>query len=243
MAKHGPANAWLLVSGYDLGAYATDYDDDKSAVLEPSHTLGDSWEKHLPVGVQQLAVTVNGFYDDANDASDEVLTGAQNTSRVVCYGVEGQTVGKRFVGVEGAYAAKVTRQSVRNALHKFTAALTVSGIVSEGVILQELESKTATWNTEGADSVDNGASSASGGVGFLQVTAFSGFTSFDGVVRHSADDITYVNLITFSNVTAAPAARRATVSGTVNRHLAFSGTLNGAGPGSVTVFCGFARNA
>ncbi len=86
------------------------------------------------------------------------------------------------------------------------------------------------------------ANSVAGAVGFLQVTAFSGWTGIVVKVLDSTDDITYVQLIAFTNVTAAPGKQRATVAGTVDRYLAMEGTYSGGGPGSATVFCACKRN-
>jgi len=83
------------------------------------------------------------------------------------------------------------------------------------------------------------ANSSGGGAGYQQVTALSGFTGYVGKVRDSADDVTYADLVTFANVTSAPAAEIATVSGTVDRYLAVDGNVTGTG--SITVFIGFAR--
>lgn len=84
------------------------------------------------------------------------------------------------------------------------------------------------------------ASTVNGAVGYQMVSAMSGFTGFVGKIRHSADDTTYVDLITFSNVTAAPAAERVTTTGTINRYLAYTGTVTGSG--SITVVVGCARS-
>ena len=84
------------------------------------------------------------------------------------------------------------------------------------------------------------ANSLNGGVGYLHVTAFSGFSGFIATVRDSADDITYADLVAFSDVTAAPAVERVTVAGTVDRYLAMTGNVTGAG--SLTAWLGFARN-
>lgn len=83
------------------------------------------------------------------------------------------------------------------------------------------------------------ANSSGGGIGFQQVTAFSGFSGYVGKVRDSADDVTYADLVTFANVTSAPSSEAVTVSGTVDRYLAVDGNVTGSG--SVTVFIGFAR--
>ena len=84
------------------------------------------------------------------------------------------------------------------------------------------------------------ANSVDGGVGYQQVTAFSGFSGYIGKIRDSPDDITYADLITFTDVTAAPGKERLTVAGTVDRYLAVDGNVTGTG--STTVFIGFKRN-
>lgn len=84
-------------------------------------------------------------------------------------------------------------------------------------------------------------STVNGGAGYQAVSALSGFTGFIGKIRHSADDSTYATLITFTNVTAAPAAEEVVVAAgtTVNRYLCFDGDVTGSG--SITPFAGFSR--
>jgi len=84
------------------------------------------------------------------------------------------------------------------------------------------------------------ASTNNGAVGYQAASDFSGFTGFVGKLRHSTDDITYVDLITFANLTAA-GAERLTVSGVVNRYVSYDGNVTGAG--SVKPFAGLKRNA
>lgn len=84
------------------------------------------------------------------------------------------------------------------------------------------------------------ASTANGAAGYLEVSEMTGPTGFVGKVRHSPDDITYADLVTFANVTAAPTAQRVTAAGAVGRYLSFSGTITGAG--TLTVFSGLGRN-
>lgn len=82
-----------------------------------------------------------------------------------------------------------------------------------------------------------------GGFAHLQVESvvLGGYTSWTIKLRHSADDSTYADLATFTNVTART-AERVTVAGTVNRYLASSAALNGAGSGpSIKYMCGFSR--
>lgn len=99
-------------------------------------------------------------------------------------------------------------------------------------------------NTSGSGGAGTGgtvvqANSLNGAAGYLQVTDFSGFTGFVGKLRDSADDSTYADLISFTNVTAAPASERLTVAGTVDRYMSFDGNVTGAG--SITALCMVAR--
>ncbi len=82
------------------------------------------------------------------------------------------------------------------------------------------------------------ASTVAGGVGYNQVSAYSGFTNVVQKIRHSPDDSTYADLITFATITARTATRQ-TVAGTVDRYLCSTGTVSGSG--SITAFSGFCR--
>lgn len=84
---------------------------------------------------------------------------------------------------------------------------------------------------------------ATGGYGYLQVTAGSGFTNFIGKIKHSADDSVLADLVTFADTLTdySTAQRVATATATtrVRRYLYFDGNVTGVG--SLTVFAGFAR--
>ena len=91
-------------------------------------------------------------------------------------------------------------------------------------------------------------SRASGGWGYQQVTQGSGFTNFVGKVRHSADNITFADLITFTDTTTNfhAAERKATATPTVQvgRYLAFKGDVTGSvGATPFKAFAGFIRGA
>lgn len=86
------------------------------------------------------------------------------------------------------------------------------------------------------------ASTTLGGVGYLQATAYSGFTGFIDKIMHSPDDSVYAALITFADFAAVtgPKKERKTVAGTIDRYLSNNGDVTGSG--SVTVFTGLSRN-
>jgi hypothetical protein len=83
------------------------------------------------------------------------------------------------------------------------------------------------------------SNSSGGAVGYQQVSEFTGFTGFVGKLRDSPDNITYADLITFANVTAAPAAERQVVAGVIDRWLSYDGNVSGSG--TITPFAGLSR--
>jgi hypothetical protein len=86
------------------------------------------------------------------------------------------------------------------------------------------------------------ANTVNGGGAYQQVTDFTGFTGYVGKIRHSADDTTYADLATFTNVTTSPVAQRVAVAPgtTINRYLCHDGDVTGSG--SITVMSGFCRS-
>lgn len=245
MAKYSRKDvAFLLFDGYDIVGLSQTLGDSREAILREVTGLGDTWPEHDDTGLRRGEFSTDGFYDDATGATNELLSGQAGVSRIVCYGLEGNTIGRKFTGLAGALTGKYVRTAQLAEFHRARGEWMVSGQVDEGVILHELSAETADGNTEGAESVDSGASSAAGGAGYLQVSAITLDTATNLVVkiRHSADDITYADLITFTAVTARGAERK-TVAGTVNQHLATSWAwTGGAGAGSTATFLvGFAR--
>lgn len=104
-----------------------------------------------------------------------------------------------------------------------------------GVVLEYDQSLSSTTNET---SVDNGASSSSGGSAVLQVIASSGGT-WVLKVQHSTDNAAWSDLITFSANGSAIATEFSSVTGTVNRYLRFQATRT---TGTLTAICTFARN-
>lgn len=90
-----------------------------------------------------------------------------------------------------------------------------------------------------SSNTDNAASSASGGVAHLHVSAFSGLTSDDIIIEGSANGSTgWATVVTFAQVTGV-GAQRVEITGSVARYLRV--THNVAGAGSITVAVAFAR--
>lgn len=329
MAKYGSASALFLIDGYNfLAAKVKTLALKVASLTESSDGIGDAYEGVTPVGKQQASLTQsNGFFDTAaNSLHDAMATKLgvtpQDTPRVICVGIMGNTVGAVFYGIQGAFAVAYELLLDLGKLTKATPTHVMAGLVERGQIVQPLATFTADWNTHTlATPVDyttdqsqftipitsNSAASPSvvttpvphglttnqvvlitgvsssnadingqrvvtvlttttfsvpvdasshagtggsfvlcstvnGGAGYQQVTDFSGFTGYVGKIRHSADETTYADLATFTNVTAGQKAQRVAVAAgtTINRYVCHDGDVTGTG--SIGVMSGFARS-
>lgn len=245
MAKYGSADVgFLIIGGYDILSDSTGLDTGVEQVLEETTALGSAWPTHGQVGLKKASFAQSGFFNDATGKSNEALVGLAGSARVGLVAYAGNTVGRMCQGFAGLVQSKYQRQASLGALHKAASEHAVTGQVEEGVILHALGAESAASGNTDASSVDNGASTANGGAAYFAVTALTlgGYTNVALKVRHSADDVTYADLATATVVTAAPAAERVAVAGTVNRHLYASWAFNGAGvANSVTFVAGFSR--
>lgn len=215
--------AVFLVDGYNLlASKVKDASIKTENLLEPSHGLGDAWEEHSPSGMRKASLAQAGaFYDDTANGNHQLLRNRQDVSRIVCLGPAGNVIGRLFYGLQGAFAMAYEVLAQVGALTKANVSYTVSGILQEGVILQEWATKANDWHTRGS-SVDNAAGTTAGGDAYLQVSGFSGPNTLTVIVQHSTDNLVWSTLATFAGITGAQTAQRVNVSGAVNRYLAVS---------------------
>ena len=247
LGKFGPVDVFFFIDGFNIvGQKIKGLREKHTSPVEDVTGLGDSAPENVPVGVMNSEVVQEGAYFDttATTGGHVAFSGATTLTpatspRIMCLGFAGNTTGYPFTGFLGSFSSEYEVLAESGNLTKANVTHSMTGLRSAGVIIQPLASKTADWNTT-STSVDNAASSANGGEGFMQCTAASGFTAFVGKIRHSADDSTYADLIAFTDNVTDPFAERKTVSGTVNRYLAFAGDVTGSG--SITVFAGFSRS-
>tara|TARA_R110000824_G_scaffold167181_1_gene343945 strand:- start:4927 stop:5673 length:747 start_codon:yes stop_codon:yes gene_type:complete len=244
--KFGPASAaLLLLDGYDiLSNKVTSMRHKITSPVTDTTGLGDTFESNAPIGVKTLEVAQEGAFWDTTALyshaafNSNVPATPQDTIRIMCMGMAGNTIGYDFYGISGVYSSAYEVLNAGKDLTKVNVEYTCSGAGDEnGKILQILEAKTADWN--GA-TVDNAASSANGGSGYMQCTAGTGFSAFVGKIQHSADGSTWADYITFTDSVSDPYAERITGTGTVNRYLRFVGNVTGSG--SITIFAGFSRS-
>ena len=243
----------ILLSGYDLRSNSLEMSENKEAMLEETHVFGDSWVAQQPVDLRKGEWHVGGFYDDAAGKTAAALvssgsTFAAGSTFVLTYGVEGNTIGKHFIGAAGV-EGKVTRTPSRGVLTKINMDLGITGQIDDGIILKAFGASTGSTGNTHASAIDNSASSTKGGVAYYQLNALTLDTasSVTSWVRHSDDSTTWVDLTTFTGSTAPPFGEKIThaSNATVRRYLAAAWAYDDTAANSsrlITSFVGFARN-
>ncbi len=218
MAAYGSDRAFVLVDGRSITGNLTDFSDNQEAVLEECTVLGDTWQQQCYVGLNRADIALNGYYDDAALKSVEAFSTRPGTTSILSYGIAGNVAGKPFTGYSGALQANVERVVSRGSIHKLNVKFQGSGRVEEGRILRAYSSATASTGNNQSARYDLGASSTRGGAGYLHLTSFvmDTATNFAVWIRHSSDDATFTNLVTFtpsSDTAVAPVAQRTTAMG------------------------------
>ncbi len=246
MGKKSSADVgFLLIDGMNVLGETTKLEYNIEAITEESHGLGTDWAEHSYFGIKKLDLSQEGFYDTKEASTNEALCGKSGANRLICFGLDGNHPGLGFVGFEGITQINFKRIASRGELHKANAEYGGAGQADEGIILHPHIARTADGDTE-ADAADNGAATAEGGAAYLQVSELDlkDFTGATVTILHKTKTGQWEPLVTFSDVTAAPAMERKVVTGSVKQVLAASWQFTGEGEAldpSIKIFVGFKR--
>lgn len=232
---HGK-NTKVYVNGFDLTDMFKSSSIPAAAGTAETTTFGKS-DKTFIAGLREATISVEGLFDGVVDKVDAVLSpilgGATKSVWTVLQ--DGDTFGNRGVGVEGIETAYEVTSPIEDAVQVTAEAQSSSG--RDGIISHHaLAARTVDFTGSPVDGV---AASTNGGVGYLHVMAYSGFTSVVVKIQDSADDVSYADILTFATVTGARVAERKAITGTVRRFTRVF--IDVAGTGSVTLFAGFGR--
>lgn len=242
MPKYASNSVFYLLGGRSLlGVNPKGLTYTHAAKHEDATGLGDTVVKTLPTGVVTASIEHSGAFFDTTSLHAvlaDVADSVQETADCICAGFGGDTLGQPFIGFSGAYKGEYSALCQIGNLTKANTKFIFSGAVDEGVILHPLTARTVDYNHT---TVDQLAGTTAGGAGYVQCTDYSGLTSAVVKIQHSTDDAIWSDLITFTNITAAPASERvATAAGaTVNRYV--RAIVDVTGTGSITFWVGFNR--
>lgn len=236
---HGKGTA-VVFNQSDLSSYFNDATITRTVETAETTAFGASSKTYI-VGLQDGTVSLSGMFDGSAGAVDEVLQGVLGTEDgalvSVFYG--GATAGNR-VSMGQAEATSYDVSAPVGDVVAASAELQADDGIDNGIALTGLAAVSSTGT---GSSQDNSASTANGGAGVLHVTANTRDGATTIKVQHSADDIVWADLATFTNVSASTTtSERVEVAAgtTVNRYLRADYTLAGSS-GSITFILSFAR--
>lgn len=160
--------------------------------------------------------------------------GVDNSFLATCL-PDGVTIGKPAMFILGDPTGYTVDATVADAVSMTMNAQADEG-VEMGYVLAQFQAYTADALTGTA--VDRGASpltpTSQGFVGAIHVTAYTGFTGVAVKIQHSADNSSWADLVSFTNVTGVGRERVSVARGvTINRYLRAS--IDVTGSGSVTL--------
>ncbi len=246
---NGSDVAFFLADGYSIRDYLLTLKSTAKGETQDKTPLGWQFKRNLFAGIIDVALECSLLYDDAVGASDDYLrnlaTGNAFTADVVCYGLETNTAGKRFVGLQSMNVEADSRGAKKGDIHEMEVSYSNSNEYGQqdGTIIMPLQTVTAAGNTTG---VDNGADTTDGGIVYLQVPAITlgGYTNWSLKLQDSADNITFADVAGASakTFTTSPGSALMAVTGTIRRYTRILYALTGAGADpSLTAFCGLVR--
>ena len=230
--KHGKQTK-ILVDQYDYSSYLNNTDMSWEVDTPETTTFGDS-DRTYVAGLRNSTMSFAGFWDATIDGYIPDNMGAA-TANLVSYAPEGLSTGSVVYSVQSRHTSFSVGSPVDGVA---TISLDVQGTdrLSRGIALHNLTAETATTN---ATAVDNGSSSAAGGVGYLHVTSNTFATSVD-ISIYDASTTTFTSLIDFTQLTTeATASERKTVAGTILNNVRAEWTA--VGTGACTFVVGFQR--
>lgn len=233
-------NTRIVVGVLPLSCYLRSLEHSSERELADVTVFCDDGHKFIR-GLDNGSLSLGGLLEaDASQGKpDDVLNAARNAASgsVITIGPDGLTVGKRVLSIEARESSYTITSEVADAV-QIAAEWQAEGGVDVGVSLHDLAAEDDNGNGQ---SVNNGASSAGGGIAALHVVSNSRDGDTTIRVQHSADDSTYADLVTFTTVGASTTlAERKTVNGTVNQYLRVVWALDGSS-GEVSFVVAFCR--
>lgn len=235
MAKTGGLGDRLLVGGYDISGDIQALD-----MIGGGPALGDvtdiTQSAHSRIGLlRDGSMSFSEYFDTAN--AHPVLSALPTADEIMTY-LRGTVIGNPAACLNAKEIGYDPNRAADGALILKTQGVGQGYGLEWGVQLTA-GLRTDTAATAGTD-LSNGASTSFGGQAYLQLTVFTG-TDVTVKVQHSADNSTWTDLITFTEVTAAPAAQRLAVTGTVDEYVRAT-TVTSGGFTSATFAVAFMRN-
>lgn len=214
-------NGRVFVNGYEISTFLNSFSLDMSInTSEVSSFL--SAAKSYITGQKDATSSGEGFWDGDTGKIDQILAGIKRTEAIYSYYPGGGAAnGARGYGFRALRSSYNTQNTLDDAI-RFSLASQVSGGEESILSIGGPTTKTATGSTTVLDLGATGSGS-DGATIYFHATAITGTAVV--VVEDSPDNTTWSTLTTLANVSAV-GAQRVEVTGTVNRYIRVTVTLD-----------------
>ena len=227
MGVHG-RHTRLLSDSWNLTEYFNNSDTPNTAEAHDDTTWGKDAKTYAP-GLKDGTMALSGFWEGSEDSIDQILSESLGTpsGQIVTLAQTGFAPGGRVIMLHSRKTGYNISAPVGD-LITVTADLQASGGMDRGVALHDIQSAEAA-SGNGLEA-DNTVSSTNGGVAHLHCIAASGTApGLEVKIQHSVDGAAWVDLLSFSTLTAK-GQQRLEVAGNINRRLRAIWTIGGAAP-------------
>jgi len=242
MAKLAGDHVQVLVGGYELTGDSNKLNfDDSYATLEQT-TFGDGVKNYI-LGQRKMSIMHSGFMNADAGRSHPALNGVDVSGAVsVLVGQNADpAVGDPMYSLLTLQEKYQTKPEVGQVI-PFNANFANGGDIGGwGVALAV---PTTFTNDANGSGVDNGASSANGGAGFLHVLQAAASDTYTIIIEGSATGSfggEETTLATFTADASALASERLSISGTIPRHVRWKATRTGSSGDTVEIAVSLVR--
>ena len=234
--RHGKRTV-VLLNGTDMSPFLNEATQTQEIETAETTTFADD-DKTYITGLGDGTISTSGLFDSTAGASNDVLTGIiaqeDNTFTVL---PEGATAGSRSIIANGQMTSYEVSSPVGDVV-AISAEVQADGGLYSGRALNGL---TNTGTSASLTGINDGSATSNGALFNLHVTANTRDGASTVKVQHSADNNTWVDLVTFSSVSASTTTGESiTSTGTVNQYLRATHSLAGSS-GSITYHVSAAR--
>lgn len=233
MARSGK---WVrcFTGGYALAARASEVQVESN--FDELEASGFGEDKHYEVGQGDGSITIDGYFDEVTLLA--LQSGATAKIVTVAFGNNAApTVGDPTFSM-GSAQSSMEPAIPRDGLAAVKAKFVQKYPLDMGVLLADTTDTSADGN---GTSVNNGAATTAGGVGYLHLTGVSASDTVQVAVQHSANNSTWADLIVFTIDGATVEAERIAVTGTVNQYIRAEWDVTGSDV-AIDICVAFKRN-
>lgn len=220
----------------DYSTYFSSVDLSATADVAESTTFGNTSKTYI-AGERDGTIGLTGFFDATADTQFASVYG---TSFNLVVGHDGITTGKRASFAKSLITNYGVSSPVGDIVASSLDVQANDGLHNGSVLINGAFTATAVQGS----AQDNTTSTSNGLGAFLIATSVSGTSpTADVKIQHSADNSTWVDLVTFTQVTAASSEIKEVEAGTtINRYLRVFNTIGGSSTPTVNAIVGISRN-